>query len=53
MNTYEIIKLIKRNGEVILKTTGDNLKVLELCTCFASMIFFTSQGNTVEIQVSM
>jgi hypothetical protein len=45
------IKLIKRNGEVILKTTGDSLKVLELCTCCLHD-FISYQGNVIEIQVS-
>jgi len=47
----KIIKLIKRNGEVILKTTGDNLKVKELCTCCLHDNI-SYQGDTVEIMVS-
>ncbi|QWU13384.1 hypothetical protein SAMN04487895_10349 [Paenibacillus sophorae] len=47
----KIIKLIKRDGSVILQTKGDNLKVLELCTC--CMTDYVSYfGNVVEIKVS-
>lgn len=47
----KIIKLIKRNGEVILKTTGDNYKLIELCTCVRHDLV-SYQGDTVEILVS-
>ncbi|QWU14404.1 hypothetical protein SAMN04487895_101714 [Paenibacillus sophorae] len=45
------IKLVKRDGSLIIKTSGDNLKVLELCTCCMHDVV-SYQGNTVEIVVS-
>ncbi|KAA9007357.1 hypothetical protein F4V43_02400 [Paenibacillus spiritus] len=48
----KIIKIIKKDGSLVLKTTGDNMKVLELCTCCKTDVV-TYCGNTVEIRVSI
>jgi hypothetical protein len=45
------IKLVKRDGSVILKCTGDNYKLIELCTCVRHELI-SYQGDTVEIMVS-
>ncbi|QSF43503.1 hypothetical protein [Paenibacillus tianjinensis] len=45
------IKLIKRDGSVILKCEGDNLKVLELATCCKHDVICI-YGDVVEIKVS-
>jgi hypothetical protein len=45
------IKLIKRDGSLILKTTGDNLKLLELAT-YVKHDVIIRQGNVIEMVVS-
>lgn len=47
----KLIKLVKRDGSVILKCQGDNMKVLELATCCMHDIICT-YGDVVEIKVS-
>ncbi|MEK4006365.1 hypothetical protein [Paenibacillus sp. FSL H3-0333] len=45
------IKLIKRDGSLVIKTTGDSLKLLELAT-YVKHDVITYQGDVIEMVVS-
>lgn len=45
------IKLVKRDGSVILKCEGDSMKLLELATCCMHDVI-CHYGDVVEIRVS-